>query len=143
MTVAVVTTARSSDQVALPQARLPDDMRRNPGITGIGEIAVTGPADEPTVTRWIEPPGRYGIRYNRRRRRLWLNTRTASTTTVTTMAAAVAIVAIVAVRAVVAIVLVVAFLPMGVMSAGLTLESLLVVLRRGLRLARLTFTHWC
>jgi hypothetical protein len=51
-------------------------------------------------------------------------------------------VSIVAIVPVVAVVLVVAFLPVGMMPTAVTLEPLLVVLRWGLGLARVTLTCW-
>src|SRR5688500_6122541 len=100
-------------------------MRRNPGVARIGEIAVGGAADEPAVTRGVDPSRRFSVRHHRRWRRLRLDRATASTTTVTAMASAVAVV------------LVIAFLSVGMMAATVPLKSLLVVLRLGLGRARL------
>jgi hypothetical protein len=125
MAIAVVATAGRGHQVALPEASLPDDMGRDPGVAWIGEIAVDGSADEPAVARWVKPSGCFSIGHHRRWRRLRLDRTTASTTTVTTMASAVAVV------------LVVAFLPVGMPIATVALKSLLVVLRLGWRRARL------
>src|SRR5688572_13534516 len=103
MAIAMVATTGRGDQVTLPKAGLLDDVRRYPGITGVGEITVCGPADEATITRWIEPSRRFTVRYDRCRRCLRLHTTTASPPTVTTMAPAVSIVAIVAIVPVVAV----------------------------------------
>jgi hypothetical protein len=70
--ISVVATAGCRDQVTLAQSGLPDDMRWNPRISRIGEIAVPCTTNEPAVSRRIEPSGRFGIWYDWCRRRLWL-----------------------------------------------------------------------
>jgi len=68
--MAMVATGRCLDQVTLPKAMLPDDVRWNPGISRVGEVAVRGPANEPAIARWIEPSDRLAVGNDRCRRRL-------------------------------------------------------------------------
>ena len=72
MPVPVVMTARRDNQVTLPKAGLPDDMRRDPGIGGVGQIAIAGAANEPPISRWIEPAHRFTVSDDWSRRRLRL-----------------------------------------------------------------------
>ena len=92
--MAMVPPGRSRDQVALAQARLPDDVRRNPGVARIGEVAVSRAANEPAVARWVEPTDRFAVGDDRCRRRLHLIL-TAATTSATAMTAVASSVAMV------------------------------------------------
>ena len=85
MAMAMVTTTRCLDQVTLAKAVLPDDMRWNPRVGRIGEIAVPGAANEPAVTRWIEPSNRLAVGDDRCRWCLLLHLIPTATTTATAM----------------------------------------------------------
>jgi hypothetical protein len=89
--MAVVVTARRDDEIALPEARQPYDMRRHPGISRIGEITVAGTTNEPAVTRGIEPSHGFTVGNDRSRRRLWLVHWAPAATAMATMTTSVAI----------------------------------------------------
>jgi hypothetical protein len=78
-------------QVALAQPVLPDDMRRDPGVSGIGEVAVRRAAHEASVTRRVEPAYRLAVSDNRRRWQLRLVHATTATTAMTPVPASVAV----------------------------------------------------
>jgi hypothetical protein len=101
MAMAMVAARGCRDQVALAQPVLPDDMRRDPGVGRIGEVAVLGPPNEPAVAGRIEPADGFAVGDDRRRRGLDLvgtAPAAAAMTTVTTPVAIVLVVALVAVK---------------------------------------------
>src|SRR5512147_3202427 len=80
------------NQVALSQAGLPDDMRWNPGIPRVGEIAVPGATNEAAVARGIEPSHRFTIGDDWCRRCLWLIVAaTSAASAITAMASTIAV----------------------------------------------------
>jgi len=68
----VIATGAGRDHVTLAQSVLTDDLRRNVGISLLGEIAVGRASNEPAVARRVEPAERFAIRDDGRRRRLLL-----------------------------------------------------------------------
>ena len=138
MPMAVVATARCLNQVTLSKAMLPDDMRWNPGISRIGEVAVRGPANESAIARRVEPSDGLTIGDHRCRRRLHLilTTTTTATPAMPPMAAPIAMVLVVA-----TLITTVELLPAAMM--------FIPVIRwrrgRGLRWTRVILTHdrWC
>ena len=87
----MVVPGRCRYQVALAQPVLPDDMRRDPGVGRIGEVAVRGAANEAPVTRRVEPADGLAVGDDRRRWQLRLVRATSATTTMTPVPPSVAV----------------------------------------------------
>jgi hypothetical protein len=62
----VIVAGGGENLVAAAQHVLPHDLRRHVRISGLGEVAVGGTANESALTLWIEPTGRFTIRNYRR-----------------------------------------------------------------------------
>jgi hypothetical protein len=58
----LIASGSRDDRVTATEAVLPHDMRCDVRVAGLGEIAVRCAADEPSITRRIEPPLRLTIR---------------------------------------------------------------------------------
>jgi hypothetical protein len=87
----VVTARARHDVVAAAEAVLPHEMRRDVGVTRLGEVAVGGATNEAAIARWIEPPLRLAIGDDRGRRLLLLVIALAPTAAVTAVPSPVAI----------------------------------------------------
>ena len=111
--MAVIVSARRDHQVSLAQARLPDDMRRHPGIARIGEVAVARAPNKAAVARGIEPPNRLAVRNDGCRWELRL------------IAAAPSAPAVTPVPPAITAVLVIAFLPLEVLASALLFVALI------------------
>ena len=80
------------DGIAPPQAILANEIRSDVGVTRVCQVAVRGAANEPTVTRRIEPPCRLAVSDDRRWRDLLLIVPLRSpTTTVPAIAATITV----------------------------------------------------
>ena len=58
----MIASGSRDDRVTATEAVLPHDMRCDVRVAGLGEIAVRCAADEPSITRRLEPPLRLTIR---------------------------------------------------------------------------------
>ena len=118
----VVTAARRDDEITLPEASLPYNVRWHPGIPRIGERTVARASNESAVARWIEPTYRFTVRNDWSRWSLWLVDAAPAATAMTTMSAAVAVVA-----------LVVALMPVERLSTAMMFVPVVRLHRRRLR----------
>jgi len=88
----VISARARDDGIAPPQAILANEIRPDVGVTRVCQVAVRGAANEPAVTRRIEPPCRLAVRDDRRWRDLLLIVPLRSpTTTVPAIAATITV----------------------------------------------------
>jgi hypothetical protein len=61
----MIATGGSGHQVALAKTKLPDEVRRNPRVTGICQVTVSRTPYESTIAGGIEPADRFAVGHHR------------------------------------------------------------------------------